>query len=64
MLTPYHDGCPRCDAAREYWQSIADGVKDAEDRAVAHGATPGNVLVSVTISAEDVPTCPEHLEVA
>ena len=58
----YRDGCPRCAAVRAYWRSIDAGVKDAEDCAVTNGATPGNVLVSVTINAEDVPTCPEHLE--
>lgn len=62
MLAPYRDGCPCCDVARAWWRNIDEGVKDAEDRAVANGATPGNVLVSVTINAKDVPTCPEHLE--
>ena len=55
MPLPYHDGCPACEAARAYWKRIDDGVQ-----AVAQHAT-GDVVVGVTINAEDVPQCPDHL---
>lgn len=62
MPLPYRDGCPNCEASRAYWRSVDDAAKRTEEAAMRVGVPLQRVMVGITINAEDVPQCPEHLD--
>ena len=55
-LMPYHPGCPKCDAVRDYFRQIDLAVDESVPR------RGGPFMVGMTINAADIPRCQEHLE--
>jgi hypothetical protein len=55
-MMPYRDDCPNCAAVRAYWSGIDEHI-----RTVARNTSIDTVL-GITINAEEVPMCNEHLE--
>jgi hypothetical protein len=56
-ILPYQIGCPHCDSAKNWHAKMNDDINE-----IARLSPGRDIVIGITINAEDVPTCREHLE--